>query len=281
MPTLVTSDRVSIHYTDTGAHAGTAEGGATVVLVAGFLASAATWLLQAEALEAAGHRVVAIDRRSHGLSEAPDHGQRIARHARDLEDVLDQLDLDDVVAVGASMGASTWWSYVDLFGTARLRGLVSVDQTPRMLNADGWENGFYGYVPENAGTYFDGVIPETGRGADPSATMRAVGLLVERLGPDVALMGQLSPQTQPLLLDHALQDWRDVIARTDVPVLMVAGSESQFWPSEHAVWAAAAAPYGRAAVIDGAGHAVNLDDAEGFNRVLLDFVGGIADGDPA
>lgn len=275
MATLVTSDRVKLHYTDTGA---TRDGDVTVVLVAGFLASAATWLLQAEALEAAGHRVVCIDRRSHGRSEAPAHGQRIARHARDVEEVLDQLGLDDVVAVGGSMGASTWWSYVDLFGTRRLRGLVSVDQTPRMLNADGWDNGFYGYTRENAGTYFNGAIPVTGRGADPAATMRTMALLMERLGPGAVLGGQLTPQTQPLLLDHALQDWRDVVARTDVPVLMVAGSESQFWPWQHATWAAEVAPRGRAVVIDGAGHAVNLDNVEEFNRVLLDFVADVAAG---
>jgi hypothetical protein len=32
------------------------------------------------------------------------------------------------------MGASTTWAYYDLFGQARVRGLVSIDQTPKMLN---------------------------------------------------------------------------------------------------------------------------------------------------
>jgi pimeloyl-ACP methyl ester carboxylesterase len=73
MPSFVTSDGVSLHYTDTGPAAGT-----TIVLVAGFLAAAATWLPQVNALRAADHRAVCLDRRSHGRSAAPAHGPRPA-----------------------------------------------------------------------------------------------------------------------------------------------------------------------------------------------------------
>jgi hypothetical protein len=47
--------------------------------------------------------------------------------------------------------------------------------------------------------------------------------------------GRLRPETLPLLHDHDPSGrGRDVIARVDVPVLMVAGRESQYWPCEHA-----------------------------------------------
>ena len=39
-----------------------------------------------------------------------------------------------------------------------------------------------------------------------------------------------TPRTLTLLLDHALQYWRDVVARIDQPVLMVAARESHLWP---------------------------------------------------
>ena len=71
--------------------------------------------------------------------------------------------------------------------------------------------------------------------------------LIQRVGVD-GLPGRLRPETLPLLHDHAHQDWRDVVARVDVPVLMVAGRQSQFWPCEHAeaaVQGTAARPGGR------------------------------------
>ena len=88
--------------------------------VAGFCAPLETWELQRPALLEAGYRFVAVDRRSHGGSDSPPYGQRMARHGKDLWDVLTGLDLDDAVLIGGSMGGSTIWAYCDLFGTERL-----------------------------------------------------------------------------------------------------------------------------------------------------------------
>jgi pimeloyl-ACP methyl ester carboxylesterase len=91
------------------------------------------------------------------------------------------------------------------------------------------------------------------------------------VGPE-GLPGRLRPETLPLLHDHAHQDWRDVIARVDVPVLMVAGRESQYWPCEHAEAAVRHTEHGRAVVIEESGHAVNFDRPEEFDAELLRFL---------
>lgn len=241
MATVRTSDGVTLNVVDQGY-------GPTVVLVAGFTAPATSWAPQADALLTKGFRVVAVDRRSHGLSEAPGFGLRMARHGKDLHDVLSALDLRDAVVVGGSMGASSVWAYCDLFGTGRLRGMVSVDQTPKMVNGEGWEHGFYGLTHANSGSFFDAGIPMAGT--------------VAKYPPDLA----------PLLRDHAQQDWRDVVRRMEVPALMVAGDRSAFWPSEHAAAAVAGNPLGRSVILDECGHAANLEQPEAFNRVLLDFL---------
>ena len=129
----------TLAYTDEGE-------GRPVVLVHGFTAPASSWALTVDALLDAGYRAITFDRRAHGESESPAHGQRMARHGRDLGELLAHLDLEDAVVVGASMGGNSIWAYVDQFGPARLRGAVIVDQTPKMLNADGWPYGFYGYT---------------------------------------------------------------------------------------------------------------------------------------
>lgn len=263
---VTTTDGVRLHTTDQGA-------GPTVVLLAGYTAPLTSWVLQQRALVAAGHRVVSVDRRSHGESEAPQHGQRMSRHGKDLDDVLTALALEDVVLVGGSMGASTIWAHLDLVGTGRVRGVVSVDQTPRMRNGDGWEHGFHGFEDSNAGTFFAAGPPPTGRGFTAAQQQPGLDRLVAELGPAAGtLRGGLRPETLPLLRDHAQQDWRDVVARVDVPVLMVAARQSQLWPCEHAAAAVADTPRGRAVVLEDCGHAANLDQPEAFNAALLEFL---------
>jgi pimeloyl-ACP methyl ester carboxylesterase len=263
MPTVRTTDGVTLSFTDEGQ-------GQPVVLVAGFTAPATTWGDQARALLDAGYRVVAVDRRSHGLSESPAFGQRMGRHGKDIDEVLAALNLTDAVLVGGSMGASASWAYCDLVGSARLRGMVSVDQTPKMVNGDGWEHGFYGLPHENSGTFFDAGIPMTGRGFTDEQATPGIMRMLESAGPG-GLPG-VQPETAPLLRDHAQPDWRDVVARLDVPVLMVAGRHSQYWPCEHAAAAVAGNPSGRAVVLEDCGHAANLDRPDEFNGVLLGFL---------
>ncbi|WP_226344669.1 alpha/beta fold hydrolase [Agilicoccus flavus] len=199
MPRFRTTDGVDLAYTDEGA-------GTPVVLVAGFTAPATTWHVTQRALLGAGYRVVAFDRRNHGESASPAHGQRLSRHGKDLAELLDHLDLSAAVLVGGSMGASSIWAYLDLFGFDRCLGMVSVDQTPRMLNGDGWEHGFYGLTRKNLGTLFAAGIPATGRGLDPSTTTAGLMRLVEETGAMPAMRDAADPVTLPLLADHAAAD---------------------------------------------------------------------------
>jgi pimeloyl-ACP methyl ester carboxylesterase len=71
-----------------------------VVLIAGFTASAETWQLQRSALLAADHRVPGLDRRSHGASANPVYGQRIARHGKDIRDVVGRVAVPSLFIAG-------------------------------------------------------------------------------------------------------------------------------------------------------------------------------------
>jgi non-heme chloroperoxidase len=265
MPTVTTNDGVSLNYLDEGT-------GPAVVLIAGFTAPATSWVLQGDALVSAGFRAVAVDRRSHGASDSPMFGQRMSRHGKDLADSLAALDLHDAVLVGGSMGANVIWAYLDLFGTDLVRGVLCVDQTPKMVNTPEWPFGFYGLDDSNVGTLFAAGVPPTGRELPPERAMGALQRLVERLGAPPAFRSPAAAETIWLLRDHAIQDWRDVAARADVPLLMVAGRESQLWPCEHAAATAADTAFGRSVVIDDCGHGVNFDQPDAFNDQLLAFL---------
>ncbi|NNM45100.1 alpha/beta fold hydrolase [Knoellia koreensis] len=265
MPTFRTTDDVTLSYTDEGQ-------GTPVVLVHGYTAPATAWVLTVDELLAAGYRAITFDRRSHGESETTMHGQRMARHGRDLGELLEHLGLDDVVLVGASMGGNTIWAYVDQFGPGRVRAAVVVDQTPKMLNTDEWPYGFYGYDADNAGTYFADGVPQTGRGRTVDPIMPGMARIVQRLGAPPAFRDATAPETLALLQDHALADWRDVVRRFPRPLLMMAARDSQIWSCEHADAAVAQNPQGRAVVIEDSGHAITFDQPDRFHEVLLDFL---------
>jgi pimeloyl-ACP methyl ester carboxylesterase len=53
---------------------------------------------------------------------------------------------------------------------------------------------------------------------------------------------------------------------------MIAGRDSQIWPSEHAKAAIAANPFGHAVIIEDSGHSVSFDQPDRFNDLLLEFL---------
>lgn len=255
---ITTADGVALHLTDEGT-------GRPVVLLAGYGAPARAWMLQVPALRER-HRVIAVDRRNHGRSQRPSYGQRMSRHAADLHDVLEQLDLDDVMLVGHSMGASVALAYVDTFGADRLGDLVLIDQTPKMINEDGWQLGYHGLTRENAEAFVQG-FPGAGHGfrTEPDSQV-----LLEILNDAPAFSFD---QTRALLRDHTFADWRDVVERLPVRVTVLAGRHSPVWSWKSSAWIAQNAPKGQLVVFEESGHAPMLEEPEAFTAALIEVAG--------
>ncbi|ANH38651.1 Arylesterase [Nocardioides dokdonensis FR1436] len=95
-----------------------------VLAVHGITAHHRCWPLVAAALP--GTRVVAPDLRGRGRSAALPAPYGLERHARDLEQVLDHLDLREVTLVGHSMGAFVALTLAARIGP-RATGLLLVD----------------------------------------------------------------------------------------------------------------------------------------------------------
>jgi pimeloyl-ACP methyl ester carboxylesterase len=249
-----TDDGVALHVLDEGQ-------GPAVVLLPGYGAAAKSWRLQVAALRE-DHRLVAVDRRHHGRSERPPYGHRMSRHAADVRDVLNALDLDDVLLVGSSMGANVALAYVDAFGCGRLRGLVLVDQTPKMVNDDDWQLGFYGLTWDNAESW----IRRFPDGVQAFHSMPDPELIASTLdGPEFSI-----DATRALLRDHTYADWRDVVPRVEVPVTAVAGRQSPIWPWQSSAWIADTAQDGHLVVLEDCGHAPMLEQPEAFTAALAE-----------
>lgn len=256
MPTFVTSDGAALDYTDEGS-------GSAVVLIGGYGMGSRAWTLQREAL-APTHRVLGFDRRCHGASECSWAGQRLTRHAADLHEFLSELDVEAASLVGASMGASVIWAYCDLFGTDRLSRIVTVDQTPKMVNDEEWDLGFYDLT-------WDGVhefVTTFPAGRVPFHIVPPAEVVQLMTGPSNFSFDA----TRALLRDHTVADWRDVLPRIDVPLLAIAGRHCPFWPPASSEFVAKTVPYGDVVVFEDSGHVPFLEQPEAFNEILGGFL---------
>jgi pimeloyl-ACP methyl ester carboxylesterase len=264
MEFFTTDDQVKLGYMDKGS-------GIPVILIAGYSAPATSWYDQEKVLLKHGYRVIAFDRRSHGSSDNPPFGQDMATQGKDLDALMRHLQIEKAFLIGQSQGASTMWAYISQFGTARLHGVISIDQTPKMMNSEEWPYGMVGLNETTRPTFFDKPLPK------PNKKRPSLVIILMMLLRGMKYLKFDHEETKPLLLDHADADWRETIKNTAVPVLFVAGSDSPFWPKEHAAASAALCPKGESAVVEGSGHAVNWECPQEFDRIMLDFLKKITD----
>ncbi|WP_082448833.1 alpha/beta hydrolase [Mycolicibacterium peregrinum] len=135
MPTLETTDRTDIHYTDTGS-------GPVLVFTHSWGLNSGQWNQVIDRLVDKGFRCVAYDRRGHGGSGAYDGEWTVDLPADDLARVLDHLDLDDVMLVGHSLGCGEIVRYLSRHGSGRVnRAVLVAGQLPLVVqtadNPDG------------------------------------------------------------------------------------------------------------------------------------------------
>ncbi|EPX59504.1 hypothetical protein D187_002994 [Cystobacter fuscus DSM 2262] len=277
MSTFTTADGCELDY-----HlAGSSSSERTLVLLHGWSQSRAMFDRVIPML-ARNYRVVSYDQRGHGESGHPTHGARIARLARDLDELLTHLGIERADFAGHSMGASVLWSYLDLFGSAKVSSLVIIDQPsactvlPWLNEAEATEVGAILDFP-GAEAFCKGVF-----GPDAAAVRRdfLVSMLTKQLSSeDLAWLYQENLKLEGgfgsrLLLDHIMQDWRDVLPRIDVPTLVMAGEVSHVNPASQK-WSAERIPGAQLRIFtaeEGGAHFPFFERPEPFAAALRSFL---------
>lgn len=89
------------------------------------------------------YQVLAYDPRSHGDSSVTVSGNNFRQHGADLHEFITRLEIDDCLLAGWSFGACTAYSYFEQYGTARVRGFISIDEPPKIRkdNPTDWGEG--------------------------------------------------------------------------------------------------------------------------------------------
>ncbi len=275
MPHVTTKDGVRLHYVERGS-------GAPLVMIPGWSQSAAQFEAQVEGLSAR-RRVIAIDMRGHGESDKPEHGYRIQRLAMDLNNAIEALALERVSLLGHSMGCSVIWCYLDLFGQAGLERLVLVDQMPCVTARPGWSE----QERQEAGAIFDGAslyetIDKLAGSEGRQTTGGFIGSMFTAAFPAERVVWVLERNLMmprrhaaSLLLNHAAQDWRDVISRIALPTLIVGGRTSLIdWRSQE--WMHGRIAGSRLDIFEeaeGGNHFMFMENPERFNRLVDEFLG--------
>jgi 2-succinyl-6-hydroxy-2,4-cyclohexadiene-1-carboxylate synthase len=245
--------------------------GPTVVLAHGFGGSARNFAPQARALRDRYH-VVRYDARGHARSAAPDDASAYTPEvfAADMGRVLDHAGAETAVVGGLSMGAGTALRFA-LTHRERVRGLVIAAFPPGPATPGSFTAVARAFAEsiecdglDTAGERF---VWGPTSGLDPQAAKLVRQGFLEHPPHGLAhtLRGGIAEQPSVAALAPQL-------AALEVPALVIVGDRDRM-SLEPCRALASALPNARLAVIEGAGHVVNLAKPAEFNAELARFLG--------
>lgn len=269
-------DGQSIHFAASGE-------GPPLILLHGWTASHQEWFPFLPALEAR-HRVLRWDARGHAGHPLTHGAPTVTRMARDLANFLDHKKLKEAVVIGHSMGALTLWQYIRDFGTERLAGVGIIDQSPRLLTDPNWPHGIYGDFPEARSREFlasleadfaEGVLRLGAFGLNERAREKYEA---NAPGWEKARRWLRALAPNPLIAcwqSLVAADYRDVLAKIDVPALLVYGGESNFYRVETARYVADQIPAAVLHIYEDTDHSPHQWQRERFAQDILAFTGSL------
>ncbi|MEU4169884.1 alpha/beta fold hydrolase [Streptomyces sp. NPDC026665] len=254
----------TVHYDDTGSPAGL-----PVLLIHGHPFNRTLWAPQAEALVAAGHRVITPDLRGYGASAVDDGPVYLSDFADDLVALLDHLDIDSAVVGGVSMGGQIAME-MQRAHPHRVRALVLSDTSAPAETDEGkvfrnrladrlLTEGMNGYADEVIGK----MLADYNVTALPDVAEHVLGMMraTDPRGAAAALRGRAE---RP--------DYRDTLAAVRTPVLIVVGADDVYTPVADAEAIQRLVPHAVLAVVEGAGHLPGAEQPGRFNTALLGFL---------
>ncbi|MEO3742988.1 alpha/beta hydrolase [Plantactinospora sp. B5E13] len=263
---------IDLYYEDHGS-------GQPIVLIHGFPYGGSSWEKQLGPLLSAGYRVITYDRRGFANSSQPAMGYDYDTFAADLDILMSELELNDAILVGHSMGTGEVVHYLGKYGSERVsRAIVLSPLAPFLLktsdNPEGVEqslfDGFKKAVVEDRFAYLTSFVTaffsyDENKGKRVSEEAFRAHWNVGARASGIATLQSI---------DAWLTDFRPDLPRIDVPLLIVQGDKDAVLPFPvTGQRLAPMVPGSKLITLKGAPHGIPWTHADEVNKAILEFIG--------
>jgi non-heme chloroperoxidase len=268
---LTMADGTVIHYKDWGS-------GQPVVFSHGWPLQGDAWEDQMFFLASQGYRVIAHDRRGHGLSSQPWTGNDMDTYADDLAALIDHLDLKKAVLVGHSTGGGEVARYLARHGSRRVAKAVLVGAVPPQMvksatNPNGLPmdvfDGIRKSVLEDRSQFFmDLTMPFYGYNRPGAKVSQGVRDTFRAQGMQCGIKNAYD-----CIKQFSETDFTADLKKIDVPTLVVHGDDDQIVPIDTAGRASAKLLKNATLLVyEGAPHGLPTTHKHRLNGDLLAFI---------
>jgi pimeloyl-[acyl-carrier protein] methyl ester esterase len=250
--------------------------GPVMVLVHGWGVSGELFENQLQSLSGQ-FRVVVPDLPGHGASTPFPESGEFSDLADAIAALIRKLHLQSVCLVGWSLGAMVCWDLLDRHPELDIRGLVTIDMVPRLLNDSHWVFGlragsdFHAFdrdielILSDWHAYADLLAP---RWLGPGVGEALPGLLARVKGAAQNNQPASMARIWKLLVE---QDFRAALENIQVPTLVIMGGQSSLYDVPAGEWIVGQMPTAKLEVFQNSGHAPHLDQPQRFNSLLAEF----------
>lgn len=288
MPFFTTDDGVRLHYRINGK-------GKAVVLIHGLTASSLYFQKQIPVLTER-FQVVAPDLRGHGESATGSDHLTLLRLAKDLKQLLEELNISKASFIGWSMGAHVVFEYIKNYSCNTIEKIVVIEMAPRLLKSADWNFGLPGIFSRKQGDfshednlYLLSVMLDNWEAYSRIVAQRILNksLYNEKMefnaAADFKGKGDLpwfyeeakknkACVIAAFWISMVMQDYRPILKNITAPCLLTYGTESNYYPSENYEYMQKQIPDARVIPFEGCGHALHIQDPELFNDAVMNFL---------
>lgn len=251
---------ISLAYHDQGS-------GFPLVFLHAFPLNRTMWVEQEQALSSQ-FRVLTIDLRGHGESDAPLWRYTLDQAADDVIGLLDHLSIRQAVFVGLSMGGYILFALYRRYAD-RVRSLVLANTRAQADTVDGKEGRFQmaqTAYKNGPSAIADIMIPKL---LSP-ATIQTKPELVRRVRAMIT-GNQISGIAGDLMAMAERPDSVSLLGQITCPTQIIVGELDLPTPPSDAQVMADRIPGARVTIIPGAAHLSNLEQSDQFNETIRSF----------